>query len=329
MPLTLLPSQLKAALSLSLSLFVSLSIDAATDSPGAENTPGFTITLNLQQQRLAGIRSQILTQTSPLPGIEAYAEVVDPQPLLENLAQIRQLAIEQQAKESIARLAKRRYQRLQSLGKNTQRTKVEQAKQAWLSSKSEAEILTLQLHQEKTAILTHWGNAIVRWMENQPDHLVALQQGQIKLIKLIPSRPCNDCPNKAVIEYHQQTIPLDYLGPAPSVDPSLNLGGFFFLAANPKLPVGLHLPGWFAHTQTAVVIPASAIVWQAGAPWVFIQTDENQFQRRRLLSYHQGMEKWWVTRGLKAGEKVVVDGAQILLSSAFQGQIPEEDEDDD
>ncbi|HHJ38469.1 MAG: hypothetical protein AXA67_12945 [Methylothermaceae bacteria B42] len=311
-----------------LCLLAGLSAQAETSHPGEDTPPGFSIELSPELQQLAGIRIKTLTETSPLPDIMAYAKVINPQPLLEGLTRLRQLAIQLKARQSIAGLAKTRYLRLQSLGNSTQRSKVEQAKQDWLIASSEVETLKLKLQQENAGFVTQWGTELRQWAENQPVRLTALRQGKIRLVGLVSSQSCKPCPKQAAIEYHQQIIPLDYVASLPSADPVLNRAGFLFIAEDARLPVGQRLTGWFTQSQNAIVIPASAVVWRSGAPWVFVQTEDNRFQRRRLLAYRQGIRKWWVNDGLISGEKVVVDGAQILLSSAFREQVPEEDDDD-
>ncbi len=321
-------SILSAIIVSALWLLASLSAQAETNHPGEDTPPGFSIELSPELQQLAGIRIKALTETSPLPEVMAYAKVINPQPLLEDLTRLHQLAIQLKSRQSIAGLAKTRYLRLQSLGDSTQRSKVEEAKQDWLIASSEVETLKLKLQQENARFVTQWGAQLRQWAENHPVRLIALRQGKIRLVRLVSSQSCNPCPKQAAIEYHQQMIPLDYVASLPNADPVLNRAGFLFIAENPRLPVGQRLTGWLMQSQNAIVIPASAVVWRSGAPWVFVQTEDNLFQRRRLLAYRQGTRKWWVIDGLISGEKVVVDGAQILLSSVFREQVPEEDDDD-
>jgi len=79
---------------------------------------------------------------------------------------------------------------------------------------------------------------------------------------------------------------------------------------------------------TGVRVPATAIVWEGGKPWVYLQLDEERFARRAIESWHEMGDAWFVTGVLAPGERVVRTGAQMLLSEELRSQIPEERSDD-
>jgi len=61
-------------------------------------------------------------------------------------------------------------------------------------------------------------------------------------------------------------------------------------------------------SESKVVVPSSAVVWHEGKPWVYVQMSPNTFVRRE--------------RGnARVGERVVVTGAEILLSEEIKSQI--------
>jgi hypothetical protein len=80
-------------------------------------------------------------------------------------------------------------------------------------------------------------------------------------------------------------------------------------------------------TIAGVSVPVQAIVWQGGAPCVYVQLDAERFVRRMLSAYRENGESWFVSGALNPGDRVVVTGAQMLLSEELRWQIPEERDD--
>ncbi len=75
--------------------------------------------------------------------------------------------------------------------------------------------------------------------------------------------------------------------------------------------------------EKRLVVPASAVLYDsAGASWVYVQAGAHAYSRRRvdLLPSPAGRQLV-VKEGLKAGDTVVVQGAQELWGREFQGQI--------
>jgi hypothetical protein len=123
-----------------------------------------------------------------------------------------------------------------------------------------------------------------------------------------------------------QTKPFDaqVLGPAPSVDPQMQGRGFLLLVEpNPnKLAPGaavtgfLQLPG---EPQTGVTVPRETLVRFNGAAWVYKQTGDETFERVEVPLEQPIEAGWFVTEGVKAGDKVVRVGAGQMLSEELKG----------
>lgn len=121
------------------------------------------------------------------------------------------------------------------------------------------------------------------------------------------------------------------VGYAASVDPKTQGQPFVFRvtdssgALRPGLSVTAYLetPG---PARSGAVVPRSAVIWQAGKTWVYVQTDKEKFARREVVLEDPASDGWF-TRSLKPGDKVVTRGAQMMLSEEFKSQIRVEDED--
>ena len=122
-----------------------------------------------------------------------------------------------------------------------------------------------------------------------------------------------------------ETKPLEAqpLGPAPAVDPQAQGQGFLFLVSpNPmRLMPGAAVTGFIdvpGEKQSGVAVPASAVVRHNGAAWVYLQTGDETFQRTEAKLEKPLPDGWFVREGLKAEAKLVVAGAQQLLSEELK-----------
>ncbi len=70
-----------------------------------------------------------------------------------------------------------------------------------------------------------------------------------------------------------------------------------------------------------VIVPDSAVVWLDGKAWVYVRKDAEHFVRRAVPVSRPAGEGWFVTKNYSAGDRVVVQGAQLLLSEEFRSQI--------
>lgn len=84
----------------------------------------------------------------------------------------------------------------------------------------------------------------------------------------------------------------------------------------------LPLPG---ERAKGVILPRNAILRLEGERWVWIQTGDAQFTRREVEHARPVDAGWFVTEGFKPGEKIVVAGAQLLLSEELKSKIQGED----
>jgi len=72
---------------------------------------------------------------------------------------------------------------------------------------------------------------------------------------------------------------------------------------------------------TGVVVPHAAVVYAEGKTWAYVQTGADTFMRREVHLDHLTQDGWLITSGLAVGERVVVTGAQMLLSEELKSQI--------
>ena len=90
------------------------------------------------------------------------------------------------------------------------------------------------------------------------------------------------------------------------------------------LPVGqaafLHL--LMETTQPRPIVPAAAIVDDAGRPIVFVQREGETFERRAVTLGPRSGDVVQVTEGLKPGDRVVTKGAYLVRLASLSTSVP-------
>lgn len=145
--------------------------------------------------------------------------------------------------------------------------------------------------------------------------LAALASGEAILVEL--ALPSGNAP--AVLHARDDTgqaLRLDRIGAAPA-------SGHWFYRA----PAGMLAPGAavtvvlpVAAARAGVLIPASAVVWQDGTPWVYVRRGGQQFARVRLADARPRAAGYW-SDALALQAEIVVRGAELLLSEESRGRI--------
>jgi RND family efflux transporter MFP subunit len=99
---------------------------------------------------------------------------------------------------------------------------------------------------------------------------------------------------------------------------------FAFDNSRQGLPVGqtayLHL--LMNMTAAAPVVPATAIVDDAGRPIVFVQREGETFERRAVMLGARSGDLVQVTDGLEPGERVVTRGAYLVRLASLSTSVP-------
>ncbi len=116
----------------------------------------------------------------------------------------------------------------------------------------------------------------------------------------------------------QPPLQAQRIGPAAATDPHAQGVSMLFRLSRtlPGLRPGAAVAARFTLPGTAgtgITLPPGAIVQQDGRAWVYVQTGDDRFSRRPISSELPGL-------GFHAGDRVVVAGAQSLLSEEFKSQ---------
>jgi hypothetical protein len=131
----------------------------------------------------------------------------------------------------------------------------------------------------------------------------------------------------ALVDAGASPVEATLLGAAPDTDPTTQGRGFLLLIERPPWPPGTALTGWLAvpgPPHAGFDVPSAALLRHAGRSFLYIQTADETFARRAVQLERPTPDGWFVASGLAAGERVVVIGAQQLLSVELAGSTAPE-----
>ena len=158
----------------------------------------------------------------------------------------------------------------------------------------------------------------------------SLVVGQTALVRLdVPAgEPLKELPTAAHLISPADAgavIAAQLLGPAGGTDAQLQGQGFLLLVKQEasRLAPGTLVTGFLrlhGEVEHGVTVPRSAIVRHEGEAFIYIATKDGEFTKKEIELEHATPGGWFVHEGLKAGERVVVSGAQQLLSEESKGK---------
>lgn len=288
------------------------------------------VTLDQATQNKSGIAMAPLKAISRQEELRAYGTVMD----LQTLVDLRNSFATAKAQVAKARASleasRREYERLKPLHDNQNiSTKVFQAAEAtWRSDEAIAGAAQTTVSVLEGTIRQRWGAVLARWLFDSSKEFERLMQRQNVLLQvtLPPGSRLSSAPRNARIQSPEGKIAsASLVSPSPSTDPRIQGMSFFYLAQAqttdllPGMNVLAYLPNG-AQVQ-GVIVPGAAVVWWEGKAWIYKQKDSQHFVRREIPTETPIENGWFVAKGLSPNDRIVVAGAQLLLSEELRSQI--------
>jgi hypothetical protein len=282
---------------------------AAADAAPTEEEEDEGLILTKEEQKTAGLAT---AQPEPYDyklELKAFGRVLDSSSLAAGLTDIEaaRAALDASAKE---------YERVKMLkaSDNASAKALETAEAAKRRDQS-----TLEAAEGK--LLSTWGKALVG-----RENLAALAQAVLKQDAALARVDlfAGEVPPTAPL--HFQVHPLagndefhdaQFIGPAPSTDPQAQGAAYLVLLPAPVPPPGAALLARVTGDeppQAGLRVPRSALVLNDGAPFVYLQTGDEGFDRRKVELGPPIADGVFIPNGLTPKDRVVVKGAQQLLS---------------
>jgi hypothetical protein len=272
--------------------------------------------LDAEAQALMGLKTAPLAAAQSKPEVKGYGRVLDPAPLAA-------LLVEGASAKAALEASTREFERLKGLHADNQNASLRAVEAAEAAMKRDQ----IALDSVSPRLLLGWGKAIAS-QPNLPAFAGSLvaQETALARVDLPLSQSLRTPPTGgrlAALTAPESFAEAQYLGPAPSADPQMQAQGFLFLLDSNPLPPGAGVVAWLSipgAEQFGVMVPRAALLRHEGGVFVYLQIGDDTFQRKEVKLERPATDGWFVAEGLKPRDKVVVVGAQQLLSEELKGQ---------
>lgn len=286
------------------------------------DTVGGVVKLPPDHVLASGISVASLTASRYVAEVQGVATVLDPQPLIAVSAQLvtareNRAAATEQARATAAEA--KRSQHLYQQGENASLREVQTAAAAAAAAQAQQVAARSAYAAERSSARVRWGSTLAALAEAGPQALADYADGRAALLAV--AMPV-DSGNLSSADIHVQLpngahASATLLGTSPRADAVLRGPTFFYRCKGVSLRIGWRLAASVplqAAESDGVSVPTAAVLWYAGQPWVYVQTAAGSFQRRPLAMDARQATGWFQARGFQVGDRVVVRGAELLLS---------------
>jgi len=287
----------------------------------------------------AGVEVISLEAADFTPEMKAQVRVVDVRPMLILQARHNQAAATFNVAKVAERSAMQELTRLKSLAKgagSVAAKKVNYAQASYNEAKAKLQGLSFEIQAVRDEALQSWGEVISTWIfasKSKQWKRLLNHQDSLLLVTLPAGESLTSEDGFIRLARNgdrENTRKAYFVSSALITDQDSQGETYFFKSATGKLRVGMRLEAWLAQGDEAlngVFIPNEAIIWNEGLPWVYIQLEDDLYQRRSVLTGLDSAGGLFMNSDIEAGEILVVRGAQMLLSEEFRWQILDEDDD--
>lgn len=294
------------------------------------------IFISEEQQTLSGLQITELKKINFQTELMAYGEVVDLKPLLE----IRSRYFKAVAAHKIANAkfhqAQLSLDRLRHLHLNDaiSTRKLQTQESQWQAANAQLDSDFYEIKSIRESAMLEWGKQLSDWAlapDSEPFSQFIHRQHTLLQITLPPNQHLPEATRFVYFERSGRRSgakKAELIASAPRTDKLFQGETYFFRTEN-ELRTGMYISAWIPQLQedlTGVIVPPSAVVRHLGQMYVYLQTNEEQFSRRKITGVLNSKDGYFVESEISPGENLVTQGAQMLLSEEFRGQIPDEDD---
>ena len=283
---------------------------AAKTAEQPDVTPG--VKLDRAKQTSAGIEvAQPVPRELPRE-VKGYGRVLDPTALVVSLVDL-------DAAEAALAASKKEYDRITALFAHDQNASARAVETAEAALKRDQ----AQVEGVRAKLIAVWGRPLVEQKDfrglvrSLTNHEAVLVRVDLPISETLFSPPTGA--RIVSLAREERSANAEFVGFATSADPQVQGQGFLFLLKENTLGVrpDMAVIGYLA-TGTdplrGVMVPRGAIVRSEEKAWVYVQQDDTTFIKKPVVLDRPVEDGWFVAEGLTQGDRVVVSGAQILLS---------------
>ena len=298
--------------------------------PAVTKVNGVTIvSLDAATQAGSGITTQALAASQYRDEAVASAVVMDLQPLIDLRTRHAAAATERATATALLDAARQDYERNRALYAQDQNVSLKVLQAAQASERAATARLnaaSLAVADLKGALRTKFGDTLAQWAtdaQSVPLQRLLAHRDVLLQVTAPLGTAGTDAPRIEVAGTDNRRQGATFVARAQQADPALaGTGAIYRTAATAATTSGARLqafvPRGDAAASAGVVVPASAMVWFGGQPWAFVQTTPERFARVPVPVTAPMSSGYFVQQGIQPGARVVVSGAQLLLSEELK-----------
>lgn len=312
----------------------------ASSSHVATENGTATITLTPASQQQSGITTSTLKAASHQAAVSSFGMVTG----IESLVELRTRYLAARAEANVVRAAiansQQEYQRMTQLNRdnhNVSDRAVAAAEAIWRADEARLAAAETAAASLRDGIRQQWGDTLAGWatQTSAGETLQRLLQYHEVLVQV--TLPFDSAtPNKdttlliAPAGAQGKAIPATFVSASPQTDATLQGQTFYYRAPAGNLRAGMRVTARLSAQGKAtagVIVPQTAVVWYANKAWIYRKQAADKFVRQQINTDIEAEDGWFNSTGVRPGEEVITNGAQLLLSEEFKYQIKNENED--
>lgn len=290
------------------------------------------ITLDAPTQQRMGLATAVLPSAKERAEEMASATILPVQELLTLRSNYVAAQSQVQKAQASANVSKQEYQRLKNLyekNEDASQKSVQAAEGVFRTDLASLSAAQHDLTLQKFAVQQNWGPAVAGWIANGSKELEQVLSQNLLLVQvtLPPEKPFHAPGQVLVSTAAGELIEAHYISPLPRTSPLIQRATLLYTTPfRPSLAPGMNLVARLPEgpTRNGLLVPYSATVWQQGQAWAYVQVSATQFTRKPVSTDTPLSRGFFITREFKPGDRILVRGAQFLLSEEFRSQIQPE-----
>jgi hypothetical protein len=297
-----------------------------------------TLTLEQSRQLSGGIEVIRLQRANLQPELGVQGRIADISPLLELRTRYRATLADYKIADAARALSLKNRDRLAQLSREAIIATKEliHAESALTADETRTATTRQRLQELREEALHSWGPELFRLAIAEDSVLweQLLKRQKVLLLIALPANATMPSGTRVIAVARNRdranATRAELLAAAPNTDDFIQGETYFFTIVAQHLRTGMRVDAWIpvgTGPATGSFLPASAIIWYGGSPWVYVKTGADGFMRRPVNDYHEYGDSWFVRTGFEPGDEVATVGAQLLLSEEMRRQIPREDDD--
>ena len=303
-----------------------------TGAPASSGKAGEqVVVLDQATEMKSGVAAAPLQPISYHRQLQAYGVVLPLQGLIDLRNSIETARSQWEKAAAMLETSRREYERLKVLhadDRNVSDKALQTAEAAWKADEANVRAARAALNAIEQNARQQWGGVLAKAASDGSPLFKRLAEQQEVLLQITAPSGVHipQPPRTAGIRLADEAEAFgaaSLISPAPRTDARLQGTSYFYSAAAPSLLPGMNVTAYLPYGEKTqcVVIPASAVVWWQGKAWIYVQEGAQHYARQEIPTDNPIEDGWFASKEFKTGEKIVVTGAQMLLSQEFRSQI--------